>query len=64
MKKYINGKIVEMTETDITKRKSRAKNRPNARKNTSDYEVRIKELEDVVAKLLAQQNTEKVNEEA
>lgn len=64
MKKYVNGKIVEMTEADITKRKSRANNRPNARKNASDYEVRIKELEDVVAKLLAQQNTEEASEEA
>lgn len=64
MKKYVNGKIVEMTEADTAKRESRTNNRPNARKNASDYEARIKELEDVVAKLLTQQNTEEANEEA
>ena len=55
MNKYINGKIVKMTEADIQKKEARANNRPNARKNTSNYETRIKELEDMVAKLLGEQ---------
>lgn len=55
MKKYVNGKIIEMTETDIAKRESCINRRPNARKNTSNYETRIKELEDMVAKLLGEQ---------
>ena len=56
MKKYVNGKIVEMTETDIEKRKARISNRPNARKNASDQEQRIKELEATVATLLTKLN--------
>lgn len=62
MKRYINGKIVEMTEVDIAKRESRINHRPNARKNTYDYEAKVKELEEVVAKLLAQQNTKEIQE--
>lgn len=54
MKKYVNGKIVEMTEADIAKRETRANRRPNAHKNTSNYEKRVKELESTVAELLAQ----------
>lgn len=54
MKKYVNGKIMEMTESDVAKRESRIGSRPNAHKNTSDYEKRVKELEDTVAVLLAQ----------
>ena len=57
MKRYINGKIVEMTEADIAKRESRISHRPNSRKNTSDYEARVKELETTVAVLM-----EKLNE--
>ena len=56
MKKYVNGKIVEMTETDIEKRKARISNRLNARKNTPDQEQRIKELEATVATLLTKLN--------
>lgn len=56
MKKYVNGKIVEMTETDIEKRKARISNRPNARKNAPDQEQRIKELEATVATLLTKLN--------
>lgn len=56
MKKYVNGKIVEMTETDIEKRKARISNRPNARKSTPDQEQRIKELEATVATLLTKLN--------
>lgn len=54
MKKYVNGKIVEMTEADIVKREARANRRLNAHKNASDYEKRVKELESTVAELLTQ----------
>ena len=53
MKKYVNGKIIEMTEADVTKRESRINNRLNARKNASDYESRIKELENTISTLLS-----------
>ena len=53
MNKYINGKLVEMTEADIAKREVRANRRPSARKNDSAQEARIKELEHTVATLLA-----------
>lgn len=59
MKKYVNGKIVEMTEADIAKRESRIGHRPNSRKDASDYETRVKELENTVAELLAQIKEEK-----
>ena len=59
MKKYVNGKIVEMTEADIAKRESRINNRPNARRNAFDYEAKVKELESTVAELLAQIKEEK-----
>ena len=57
MKKYVNGKVVEMTEADIAKREARANRRPNARKNATDYEARVRELETIVAELLSKQNT-------
>lgn len=53
MKKYVNGKITEMTEADIAKRKSRINNRQNAHNNTSDYEAKVKELEETVKKLMS-----------
>ncbi len=59
MKKYVNGKIIEMTEADIAKRESRISHRPNAHKNAPDYEARVKELENTVAELLAQIKEEK-----
>lgn len=62
MKKYVNGKIVEMTEADIVKREARTNRRPNARKNASDYEARVKELESTVAELLAQIKKEEAPE--
>jgi hypothetical protein len=52
MKKYINGKIVEMTEADIAKREARNHNKSNVRKNASAQEARIKELEQIVSTLL------------
>lgn len=54
MNKYINGKIVEMTDADIAKKESRINHRPNSRKNASEYETRVKKLEATVAELLAQ----------
>ena len=62
MKKYVNGKIIEMTEIDIKKRESRINNRLNSRNRASNYEAKVKELEEVVAKLLAQQNTKEAQE--
>lgn len=62
MKKYVNGKVVEMTEADIANREARANRRPNARNNTSDYEVRVKELENTVTELLAQIKKEEASE--
>lgn len=53
MKKYVNGKIIEMTEADVAKRESRINNRLNARKNASNYESRIKDLENTISTLLS-----------
>lgn len=53
MNKYVNGKLIKMTEEDINKRNSRIANRPNLRKDTSKYEAKVKELEDTVAMLVA-----------
>ena len=55
MKKYFNGQIVDMTEKDIAKSKERAKKRNNEQVNNSVYEKRIKDLEQLVEKLLASQ---------
>lgn len=62
MKKYVNGKIIEMTKADISKRESRISRRSNARKNASDYEARVKELENTVAELLTQIKKEEAPE--
>ena len=48
MRKYVNGKLYEMTEEDIAKSKSRF----NRRRSTAEYENRIKELENTVTQLL------------
>jgi hypothetical protein len=42
-----------MTEADIAERESRINNRLNVRKNASDYESRIKELENAISTLLS-----------
>ena len=55
MKKYANGQIVDMTEKDIVKFKERAKKRNNEQANNSVYEKRIKDLEQLVEKLLTAQ---------
>ena len=46
MKKYVNGKIVEMTEKDIARRNSRI-----AKRNKSSDENKIKTLEETIAEL-------------
>ncbi len=53
MKKYVNGKIVDMTEEDIAKAKARTNRYHKPQIDTSDYENRIKELENTIAKLMA-----------
>lgn len=58
MKKFINGRIVEMTETEIAKNKERFKNRGLSNRNKSitstvDTEERIKNLENIIAELVA-----------
>ena len=59
MKKYVNGKIVDMTEEDIAKRRARISGKPQ--KDISEYENRIKELENTIAKLIA--NSEEIDTE-
>ena len=56
MKKYVNGKILEMTEKDIERRNSRIAKTKS--KEASDSQ-RIKELEETVALLMS-----KLSEEA
>lgn len=56
MRKYVNGKILEITEEDIAKRNRRFGDRTKSRNNTSEYEKRVKELETVVAELQAKLN--------
>ena len=54
MNKYVNGKLVEITEEDKIAIKARFdKMRSHQKgKSTSDYEGRIKELENMVTELL------------
>lgn len=59
MRKYVNGKILEMTEADIERAKSRSGKRARPQADTSSYETRIQELEDTVATLLAKLNETK-----
>ena len=58
MNKYINGKIMPMTEEDKTKIKARSSKIKKNNSQTSDYESRIKELEEALAALIAQTKTE------
>ena len=53
MNKYVNGKLMKMTEEDINKRNARIANRPDHRKNASDYEAKVKELEETVEMLVS-----------
>lgn len=52
MKKYINGKLYEMTEEDKLKIRERFNNL-RKRDDVSAYERRIKELENAVEQLLS-----------
>jgi hypothetical protein len=52
MRQFINGKLCEMSEEKIAKMISYFGNNMTPRKNTSDYENRIKELENTVAELM------------
>ena len=54
MKKYKDGKMVEMTPEEAEKiRNHMNRRRANMRPMASDYESRIKTLEDTVAMLVA-----------
>lgn len=60
MKKYIDGKFYDENEVDTSKLKMFFN---SSKKRASNYEAKIKELEEIVAKLLTKQN-EEVQEEA
>lgn len=60
MKKYIDGKFYDEHEVDTSKLKVLFN---SSKKRASDYEAKIRELEEIVASLLAKQN-EEVQEEA
>ena len=65
MKKYKDGKMVEMTPEEVEKIRNRMnRRRANMRPMAADYEARIKSLEDQVETLTAQLNKEKATEEA
>ena len=53
MRQFINGKLCEMSEEKVAKMRSYFSNNMTSRKNTSDYENRIKELENTVVELMA-----------
>lgn len=65
MKKYINGKIVDMTEADVARIRAHATKRDEIKPSVAKYENRIKELEATVAALLTKVETptETVEEE-
>ncbi len=53
MKKYVNGKLIEMTEEEIAK----AKSRRNV--NKQNYNTRIQELEEKIVELENKLNSTK-----
>ena len=53
MKKYVNGKLHEMTEADLKRRASHQNHHIRSNENTPDYATKIQELENTVAILLA-----------
>ena len=61
MKKYVNGKILDMTEADIERSKARA-NAHKARTDSFVYEKRIKDLEQLVEKLVAEKDSKETQE--
>lgn len=52
MRQFINGKLFEISEEKVAKMRSYFGNHMAPRKNASDYENRIKELENTVAELM------------
>ena len=63
MKKCVNGIVTNMTDADIKRRESRSSNRKNPHSDkTTEYEVKIKKLEDSLAEVLAKlsEKTEEV----
>lgn len=62
MKKYVNGKIIDMTEKDIARAQAR-KPRHETKTDNSVYEKRIADLEQLVENLLAQQAEPETKEE-
>jgi t-SNARE complex subunit (syntaxin) len=63
MRQFINGELREMNEELTSKMKSYFGKYTSSRKNISDYEARVKELESLVAELLAKQSEKEVSEE-
>lgn len=57
MKKYVNGKLIEMTKEEFDNRKGRRHVLSN--KNTANYELQIKTLESKIAELESKLNTSK-----
>lgn len=59
MKKYKDGKMVEMTNDESERIQKIFKNSRFMRSYSNNYEVRIKVLEETVAEILAKLNEEK-----
>ena len=64
MRQFINGELREMNEELTTKMKSYFGKYTSSRKNISDYEARVKELESLVAELLVKQSEKEISEES
>lgn len=68
MKRYFNGKYIEMTEEEHSKSRERFSNympnRGHSRNNKDNYEERIAALEKQVAELLVKLNEAKKEEPA
>ena len=65
MKKYKDGKMIDTPKEEAEKLQRRfEKHRAANRVSTSDYEARIKALEESVAKILSQLNKEEAPDEA
>ena len=59
MKKYKDGKIIDVSKNEAEMINKRAEKHRNSRKpSANDHEVRIKALEESVAALLAKENKE------
>ena len=68
MKRYFNGKYIEMTEEERSKSRERfsnlVPNRGHSRNSRDNYEERIAALEKQIAELLAKLNEAKKEEPA